>query len=108
MAKTKTAYVCNDCGAEFSKWQGQCSACKAWNTLTRISLGATNVSPVVQADFRRQGYAGQTSTVQDLSEIDVTAVPRFSSTMAELDRVLGGGLVPGSVVLIGGNPGAGK
>lgn len=108
MAKVKTAYVCNDCGAEFSKWQGQCSACQAWNTLTRISLGAVNVSPAVQSDFRRQGYSGQLSAVRDLSEIDVEAVPRFTSTLAELDRVLGGGLVPGSAILIGGNPGAGK
>jgi DNA repair protein RadA/Sms len=108
MAKTKTAFVCNDCGSEFSKWQGQCTACKAWNTLTRVNLGTTNQSPSVQADFRRQGYAGQTSAVQELSDIDVSSVPRFSSSMGELDRVLGGGLVPGSVVLIGGNPGAGK
>jgi DNA repair protein RadA/Sms len=109
MAKTKTAYVCEDCGAEYSKWQGQCTACKAWNTLTRITLGTSNDSPAVQADFRKQGYAGQTmAVVQDLSEIDVAAVPRFSSSLTELDRVLGGGLVPGSVILIGGNPGAGK
>lgn len=108
MAKAKTAYVCEDCGAEYSKWQGQCSACKAWNTMTRISIGSSNDSPSVQADFRKQGYAGQISAVQDLSEIDVAAVPRFSSSLSELDRVLGGGLVPGSVVLIGGNPGAGK
>lgn len=108
MAKTKTAFVCNDCGSEYSKWQGQCTACKAWNTLTRVNLGTTNQSPSVQADFRRQGYTGQTSAVQDLSEIDISSVPRFSSTMSELDRVLGGGLVPGSVILIGGNPGAGK
>lgn len=110
MAKTRTAYVCEDCGAEYSKWQGQCTACKAWNTLMRISVGAaTNASPAVQADFRKQGYAGQTSAaVQDLSEIDVAAVPRFTSSLSELDRVLGGGLVPGSVILIGGNPGAGK
>src|SRR5690554_885487 len=111
MAKVKTAYVCNDCGAEYSKWQGQCSACKEWNTLSRISLAsarAANVSPAVQSDFRRQGYTGQLSAVRDLSEIDVEAVPRFTSTLSELDRVLGGGLVPGSVVLIDGNPGAGK
>lgn len=108
MAKAKTAYVCEDCGAEYSKWQGQCSACKAWNTMTRISVGSSNDSPSVQADFRKQGYAGQISAVQDLSEIDVASVPRFSSSLGELDRVLGGGLVPGSVVLIGGNPGAGK
>ncbi|MDO8908468.1 MAG: DNA repair protein RadA [Pseudohongiella sp.] len=108
MAKAKTAYVCEDCGSEYSKWQGQCTSCKAWNTLTRISVGSSNDSPSVQADFRKQGYAGQLSAVQDLSEIDVASVPRFSSSLGELDRVLGGGLVPGSVVLIGGNPGAGK
>lgn len=110
MAKAKTAFVCEDCGSEFSKWQGQCSDCKAWNTLTRITVASAtaNTSPAVQADFRRQGYAGQLSSVQDLSEIDVAAVPRFSSSLSEFDRVLGGGLVPGSVILIGGNPGAGK
>src|SRR5690625_2877206 len=107
MAKVKSAYVCNDCGADFGKWQGQCSACQAWNTLTRVTIGATNVSPSVKSDFRRQGYSGQLSAVRDLSEIDFEAVPRFSSTLKEFDRVLGGGLVPGSAILIGGNPGAG-
>jgi DNA repair protein RadA/Sms len=79
------------------------------NTLSRISLGnAVATSPAVKADFRKQGYAGQTSGVQNLSDLDLNALPRFSTTIGELDRVLGGGLVPGSVVLIGGNPGAGK
>lgn len=112
MAKAKTAYVCNDCGAEHDRWQGQCNACKAWNTLSQVSLGRSgrgaSASPAVSTDFRRQGYAGQHSPVQKLSEIDIEAQPRFSSTIGELDRVLGGGLVPGSAVLIGGNPGAGK
>lgn len=109
MAKVKTAYVCTDCGTEHGQWQGQCASCKEWNTLSRISLG-NNVatSPAVKADFRKQGYAGQTSGVQNLSDLDLNALPRFSTTIGELDRVLGGGLVPGSVVLIGGNPGAGK
>ena len=83
MARTKTAYVCEDCGSEYSKWQGQCTACKAWNTLIRISVGSSNDSPSVQADFRhlgansgrKQGYTGQLSAVQDLSEIDVASVP---------------------------------
>ncbi len=109
MAKAKTAYVCNDCGAEHGQWQGQCASCKEWNTLSRISLGgAGSTSPAARADFRKQGYAGQNSAVQALSDLDLEAVPRFSSSIGELDRVLGGGLVPGSVVLIGGNPGAGK
>ncbi len=108
MAKAKIAFVCNDCGAEHGQWQGQCSACKAWNSLSQINLGSGAGSPVVKADFRRQGYAGQQSHVKALSEVDLDTQPRFTSTVGELDRVLGGGLVPGSVVLIGGNPGAGK
>ena len=107
MAKTKTAFVCTDCGAEHGQWQGQCAACKAWNTLSQISLGSST-SPVTRVDFSKQGSAGEQSNVQKLSEIDLESLPRFSSCIGELDRVLGGGLVPGSVVLIGGNPGAGK
>jgi len=107
MAKAKQAFVCSDCGAEYGQWQGQCGACKAWNTLSRVNVGASS-SPAVGADFRRQGYAGDKSAVQCLADIDLESQPRYSSTLSEFDRVLGGGLVPGSVVLIGGNPGAGK
>ncbi len=107
MAKQKTAYVCNDCGADSTKWQGQCGECGAWNTLTEVRLGPT---PSNRAE-RFKGYTGTasgTAQLQSLAEIDLQALPRFSSGTEEFDRVLGGGLVPGSVVLIGGNPGAGK
>ena len=97
MAKTKLAFVCTDCGAEHGQWQGQCASCKAWNTLSQINLGTSN-SPATRADFRKQGYAGDQSNVQKLSDLDLEALPRFSSSIGELDRVLGGGLVPGSVV----------
>ena len=107
MAKTKSAYVCNDCGAEHTQWQGQCMACSAWNTLTRISLGAAK-TPSAPQQFKREGYAGMVGTVQTLGAINLDEQPRFSTSVGEFDRVLGGGLVPGSVVLIGGNPGAGK
>jgi len=107
MAKSKIAYVCTECVAEHTQWQGQCAACKAWNTLSQINLGSPG-SPAARQEARRAGFSGQTSGVQVLSEIDLTSVPRIGSGMEELDRVLGGGLVPGSVVLIGGNPGAGK
>jgi len=107
MAKNKIAFVCTDCGSEHGQWQGQCAACKGWNTLAQINLGSST-SPATKADFRKQGYAGEKSNVQNLSDIDLQSLPRFSSSIGELDRVLGGGLVPGSVVLIGGNPGAGK
>lgn len=111
MAKSKIAFVCTDCGSEYTQWQGQCASCKAWNTLSQINLGSSS-SPAAKADFRKGGYAGAAAgsgtQVKELAEIDLESLPRFSSTMHELDRVLGGGLVPGSVVLIGGNPGAGK
>ena len=107
MAKApKTAYVCNDCGAEFSRWQGQCSACKAWNTISEVRL--ISVSNSTKND-RFSGYAGETrAKIQTLSEISLQETPRFTSGFKELDRVLGGGIVPGSAILIGGHPGAGK
>ncbi len=108
MAKTKTAFVCTDCGAEYAQWQGQCSACKSWNTLSQVNLGGASSSPATRTDFRTKGYAGETSPVQNLADIDLKSLPRFSSGIDEMDRVLGGGLVPGSVILVGGNPGAGK
>lgn len=105
MAKAKSAYVCNDCGSDYSKWQGQCSDCGAWNSLSEVRLGAAKSTKGARFD----GYAGNgASKVQRLNEISLEDVPRFSSGTSEFDRVLGGGLVPGSVVLIGGNPGAGK
>ena len=107
MAKTKTAYVCNDCGAEHNQWQGQCVSCNEWNTLSRISLGAAT-TPSAPKQFNKTGYAGATASVQTLSDIDLAALPRFTTTIKEFDRVLGGGMVPGSVTLIGGSPGAGK
>ena len=107
MAKSKTAFVCNECGADYGKWQGQCTECGAWNTVTEIRLG-----PAARAGKRERsaggGYAGVSAEVRLLKDIDVVEVPRFTSGFGELDRVLGGGLVPGSAILIGGHPGAGK
>ena len=107
MAKApKTAYVCNDCGAEFSRWQGQCSACKAWNTISEVRLISSSNST---KNDRFSGYAGETrAKIQTLSEISLQETLRFTSGFKELDRVLGGGIVPGSAILIGGHPGAGK
>ncbi len=99
-SKIKTAFVCSDCGAEHSKWQGQCHNCHAWNTLKQL-----NVTPI---DGPQVGYSGETATIRKLAEINVQETPRIPSGLAELDRVLGGGFVPGSVVLMGGDPGAGK
>ena len=108
MAKAaKRAFVCNECGSDYPRWQGQCSACHAWNTITEVRLAAT---PSARND-RFSGFAGDAkgiSRVQKLSEISLEALPRFSTGFKEFDRVLGGGVVPGSAILIGGNPGAGK
>lgn len=97
--KTKTGYVCSDCGADYPKWQGHCNACDSWNTVKEVRLGTPG---------RREGFAGTTSKVTLLSEVECTEQARFSSGSEEFDRILGGGFVPGSVVLIGGDPGAGK
>lgn len=100
MAKSKTVYVCSECGSEYAKWQGQCNDCKAWNTLTSLSIDAG--SP------QRAGYSGQLEPPKKLSEVSSEELPRIETGIGELDRVLGGGLVQGSVILISGNPGAGK
>ncbi|MBU0912859.1 MAG: DNA repair protein RadA [Gammaproteobacteria bacterium] len=103
MAKTKSAYVCNDCGADFVRWQGQCTECGTWNSISEVRL------PSVTKQQRFDGYAGATvAKVIRLDQVDLQDVPRFSSGFAEFDRVLGGGIVPGSAILIGGSPGAGK
>ncbi|MCP5304562.1 MAG: DNA repair protein RadA [Chromatiaceae bacterium] len=101
----KTVYVCGACGAQSPKWAGQCSECGAWNTLQE-----TLAAPSAKADTRFSGYAGDGdgARIRSLSEIAVHTTERLSTGLDELDRVLGGGLVPGSVVLIGGDPGIGK
>ena len=99
-AKEKSIYVCSDCGATNPKWVGQCPSCGAWNTLVEES-----VSP---ASSRFMGYAAEKSEVVALSEVSPEANTYISTTISELDLVLGGGLVSGGVVLIGGNPGIGK
>jgi DNA repair protein RadA/Sms len=108
MAKTKsrTAFVCNECGSEYSKWQGQCSDCGTWNSVVEFRLGAAAKRGPGKPPAG--GYSGTLAEARVLGDIDLEAVPRFSSGMVEFDRVLGGGLVPGSAILIGGNPGAGK
>ncbi|CAM3592955.1 DNA repair protein RadA [Halomonas lysinitropha] len=111
MAKAKSAFVCTECGAEYRKWQGQCSSCQEWNTLSEVRLSEARPGAATGAASKtaRGGYAGDLSReVVDLGSVDLSEVPRLSSTFAEFDRVLGGGLVPGSAVLLGGNPGAGK
>ena len=105
MTKAKTAFVCTDCGADFSKWQGQCPECGEWNTVQEIKLASSKSS---KTSSKRVGFAGAASEIKTLNSIDLKEQPRFSSGIGEFDRVLGGGLVPGSAILVGGHPGAGK
>jgi DNA repair protein RadA/Sms len=103
--KTKTAYVCSECGADYRKWQGQCSECNAWNTLTEVRLGSGSAG----SKSSRMGFAGDVSgKVAPLADIALEEIPRLVTGVGELDLVLGGGLVPGSAILVGGEPGAGK
>ena len=102
MAKEKTVYVCSDCGGNSPKWLGKCPACNAWNTL--IESGADNPSAVKN----RFAALAKTAEIATLGEIDAVDMARTPTGHEELDRVLGGGMVEGGVVLIGGDPGIGK
>ncbi|ATA94208.1 DNA repair protein RadA [Capnocytophaga canimorsus] len=103
MAKVKTAYFCQHCGTQYSKWQGQCYGCKQWNTI---------VEEVVQTEekkaWQEPGAKPKKVKYISLSEIDSAQETRLKTNNNELDNVLGGGLVPGSVTLLGGEPGIGK
>lgn len=100
--KNKTAFVCGDCGAEYPRWAGQCGACGAWNTIKEMRLATAKDTA------RAVGYAASRPEVKLLSDVSLSDAERITTGIAELDRVLGGGVVKGSVVLIGGAPGAGK
>ena len=102
MAKTKSIFYCTSCGNESHQWQGKCSGCGAWNTLEEhiekpVASGRAKASPV-----------GMSRKPQKLSQVDTDTELRFSTGMGELNRVLGGGAVAGSLVLVGGAPGIGK
>lgn len=104
MAKTKTTFFCQNCGAQFAKWQGQCTSCKEWNTIAE---------EVIQKAEKISWKSSETTAKrvakpQRISEISTQAEARLDTQNNELNRVLGGGLVPGSLTLLGGEPGIGK
>jgi DNA repair protein RadA/Sms len=99
VAKTKTVFSCTECGGQAPKWQGQCPHCGAWNTL--VEAVAEKASPRYQA-------LAESSRLTELKDVDAAEAPRRPTGIEELDRVLGGGLVRGAVVLVGGDPGIGK
>jgi DNA repair protein RadA/Sms len=105
MAKVKSAFYCQNCGAQYSKWQGQCNSCKSWNTIAE---------ELIQISKKGDWKSGPKQEKQriskplKISEIDTTKNPRLNSKDSEINRVLGGGIVPGSLILLGGEPGIGK
>ena len=104
MAKTKTTFFCQSCGAQYSKWQGQCTSCKQWNTIVEEVIQKAGKS---SWDVDQPGPK-KASRPQKIQEINAQFEPRINTGNQELNRVLGGGLVPGSMVLLGGEPGIGK
>ena len=100
MAKPKTSYACTECGGQAPKWQGQCPHCGAWNTLVETLAVPTSA--------RFEGVAGARSVVTPLAAVEARASTRIPTGLEEFDRVLGGGLVAGGVILLGGDPGIGK
>ena len=104
MSKIKTSFFCQNCGAQYAKWQGQCNSCKEWNTIAE---------EIIQ---KQEKSAWKSETVSNtkapkplkINEIDSTQEIRMDTTDGELNRVLGGGIVPGSLILLGGEPGIGK
>lgn len=100
--KTKTAYVCNECGQEYGKWQGKCTSCGTWESVVEFKV------PKSSSSRTRAVERGGSADIVPLGECNPEQVRRVTSTLADFDRVLGGGLVPGSLTLVGGEPGIGK
>ncbi len=104
MAKVKTSFFCQNCGSQFSKWQGQCTACKEWNTISEELI--QKKAPSAWQPATKSNKKASTPTL--ISEIKSSDEARIPTGDEELDRVLGGGIVPGSLILLGGEPGIGK
>ena len=103
MSKIKTSFFCQSCGSQHTKWQGQCNACKQWNTLTEEIVEKAD-----KKDWKTDAKTPRTSTPIKVNEILTTAESRMDTRDSELNRVLGGGIVPGALMLLGGEPGIGK
>ena len=108
MAKDKIAYVCSNCGQESSKWIGKCPSCGQWNTFKEVRIAADTKQKAATSAAASAGHALRKNKVLKLSDISNHDDPRIDMHDEELNRVLGGGLVPGSIVLLGGEPGIGK
>lgn len=107
MAKSKTEYVCSECGFSAPRWTGQCPSCRSWNTMTEEVVCAAPAS-AGRMGQAAPAHAGRVGRICELSEVRPESGRRWKTGISEFDRVLGGGVVPGSVVLSGGEPGVGK
>src|SRR5437868_4279670 len=110
MAKSQSRYVCQSCGEAFLRWEGQCRSCGSWNSLVETLVRETPRPRIAGRPSAGAAAAGRTATRSPVSLTDVADadLPRHPCGIGEFDRVLGGGLVPGSLVLVGGEPGVGK
>lgn len=108
MAKDKIMYVCDNCGQESAKWIGKCPSCGQWNTFKEIKVADTKKQVIATTAASSAGHQLRQNKVLRLKDISAQDDPRIDMHDAELNRVLGGGLVPGSIVLLGGEPGIGK
>jgi len=109
MAKAKeTAFFCKECGYESAKWFGQCPACKEWNTLVEEPVSKNKTAKGIASNLTKTLKSDSGATPVNLKDISLQEKDRISTSIGELDRVLGGGIVPGSLVLVGGDPGIGK
>ena len=104
----RSAYICQQCGASSPRWSGQCASCEAWNTLVETVVSRTTATAGVSARARDRAAAAGSAAISPIGEVSSAEASRLASGIGELDRVLGGGLVPGSIVLFGGDPGIGK
>ena len=104
MSKVKTTFFCQNCGAQYSRWQGQCNSCKEWNTIAEEIIQKAE-----KVDWKAtQSTTTKTSKPLKITQIDSVDEIRMNTGDNELNRVLGGGIVPGSMILLGGEPGIGK
>ncbi|MGN0952175.1 MAG: ATPase domain-containing protein, partial [Megasphaera elsdenii] len=103
MAKKKTRYVCTNCGSVSSRWLGRCPQCGEWNTMTEETVEPE--APKAAQSMARSGPASQAASLADIAMEDMA---RMETGIGELDRVLGGGIVPGALILLSGDPGIGK
>ncbi|HEX2210070.1 MAG TPA: DNA repair protein RadA, partial [Longimicrobium sp.] len=106
MAKTRTAFFCRECGNETARWQGQCPACREWNTLVEEPAAPRRAKAAAGVSASARGN-GATAAPVRLRDVEGAEARRWATGLAEFDFVLGGGIVPGSVVLVGGEPGIG-